>query len=154
VAPDILEYLTTHAAQVAVVAALIRKHECDTAALARSPADLRLRVDGVREPLAVLRVDGCRIVPWSTAAMRFVLCIVLVGVCRMLFASRIGAVGAGWHCAQAPDEMAYLAAGLTALIDRSGFAVPQLRRILTMNQRAGQSEPPSGMLSHSSITME
>jgi 2-dehydropantoate 2-reductase len=133
--PVMGEYLTTHAAQVAVVAALILKHGCDTTALARSTADMRLLVDGLCESLEVLRATGHRIVPWSTAAMRYVPRVVLVGIYRLLFASKMGEVGAGWHCAQAPDEMAYLAASLNALVERSGCAVPELRRILAMNQQ-------------------
>lgn len=133
--PAIVDYLTTHAVQVAVIAPLLIKHGCDTSALARSTADLRLLVDGLRETLDVLGALGYRIIPRSTSLMRIMPRFLLVAVYRALFASKIGEVGAGWHCSQAPDEMQRLVEDLEALVDQSGLAAPAIRSILEMDGR-------------------
>jgi 2-dehydropantoate 2-reductase len=133
--PAIVDYLTTHAVQVAVVARLIIKHGCDTSALAHSTADLRLLVDGLRETLDVLGVLGYRIIPRSTSMMRLIPRFLLVAAYRALFASKIGEVGAGWHCSQAPDEMQRLAEDLEALVEQSGLPVPAIRKILELDER-------------------
>lgn len=129
--PAMVDYLATHGVGVAVVAPLIIKHGCDTHALARSTVDLRLLVDGMRETLDVLRALGYRVVPRSTSVMRIIPRFLLVTFYRALFASRIGEVGAGWHCSQAPDEMQQLAKDLEALVERSNLAVPAIRTILS-----------------------
>ena len=57
---DISDSLATHAALVAAFAHVLIKHGCDTYALARSTADLRLLVDALRETLEVLRELGSK----------------------------------------------------------------------------------------------
>jgi 2-dehydropantoate 2-reductase len=133
--PAISDYLATHAALVAPVGRLIIKHGCDTYALARSTADLRLLVDAVRETLDVLGALGYRIIPRSTFMMKFIPRFLLVVAFRALFASKIGEVGAGWHCSQAPDEMQRLAEDLEALVERSGLPVPAIRKLLESGER-------------------
>jgi len=134
--PAMLDYLTTHAAQVAVMAPLIIKHGCDTSALAHSTADLRLLVDGMRETLDVLHALGYQIIPRSTSMMKIMPRFLLVAAYHGLFASKIGEVGAGWHCSQAPDEMQRLAEDLDALVERSGLPVPAVRTILSVAREA------------------
>ncbi len=134
--PAMVDYLMTHGAGVAVIAPLILKHGCDTSALARSTADLRLLVDGMRETLEVLHVLGYRIIPRSTSLMKIMPRFLLVAVYRALFASKIGEVGAGWHCSQAPDEMRRLAEDLQALVDQYGLPVPAIRAILRLAREA------------------
>ncbi len=127
---DITDYLATHAALVAPIGALIIKHGCDTYALSRSTADLRLLVDAWRETLAVLRATGFRIIPPATNILRIVPRFILVAAMRLLFSTKFAEVGAGWHCSQAPDEMRQLAMELQALVDQSGLPVPAIRKVL------------------------
>ncbi|MGO9273106.1 MAG: ketopantoate reductase family protein [Terriglobia bacterium] len=127
---DITNFLATHAALVAPVAALILKHGCDTYALARSKADLRLLVDAHRETLAVLRAAGFRISPPATNIIEIIPRFVLVAAMRKFLSTKFAEVGAGWHCSQAPDEMRHLAMELQALVDQAGLPVPALRKVL------------------------
>jgi 2-dehydropantoate 2-reductase len=127
---DISNYLATHAALVAPVAALIIKHGCDTYALGRSTADLRLLVDALRETLAVLRAAGVKIIPPMVNMVRIIPRFVWVAVLRALFSTRFAEVGAGWHCSQAPDEMRELARELHVLVDQAGLPVPAIRKVL------------------------
>ncbi len=127
---DIVDFLMTHAASVALVAALVINHGCDTRALARSGKELQLFVDARREAHQVLRTLGHRIVPWSEAIAEFTPRRLQVAALRALLNSKYGEVGAGWHCSQAPDEMHQLAFELLALVQRSGLVVPAIRRIL------------------------
>ena len=75
---DISDYLATHAALVAPVAHLLIKHGCDTYALARSNADLKLLVDALREIPGVLRATGFKIIPSSANLVRIIPRFVLV----------------------------------------------------------------------------
>ncbi len=135
---DIINFLATHAALVAPVAALIIKHGCDTYALARSTADLRLLVDALRETLPVLSATGFRISPPATNIIRIVPRFLLVAAMRKSLSTKFAEVGAGWHCSQAPDEMRQLAMELQALVDQAGLPVPALRKVL--GSRAATSE--------------
>jgi len=132
---DISDFLATHAVGVALAGRLIIKHGCDTYGLARSTADLRLLVDGLRETLDVLRTLGCRIIPRITSIIRIIPRFILVAAFRALFASKIGEIGAGWHCSQAPDEMQQLAEDLKALVEKSGLPVPAIRKLLEPDER-------------------
>jgi len=58
ISTHISDYLATHAALVAPLANILKKHGCDTYALAHSPTDLRLMVDAMRETLDVLDATG------------------------------------------------------------------------------------------------
>jgi 2-dehydropantoate 2-reductase len=127
---DISNYLTTHAALVAPLGGLIIKHGCDTYALGRSTADLRLLVDALREALQVLRATGFKIRPSTVNMLRIIPRFVLVAALRILFSTKFAEVGGGWHCSQAPDEMRKLAMELQALVDRAGFPVPAIRKVL------------------------
>ena len=127
---DISNYLTTHAALVAPLGALILKHGCNTHALGRSTADLRLLVDAQRETLAVLRATGVKIIPPMVNMVKIIPRFVLVAAMRVLFSTKFAEVGAGWHCSQAPDEMRQLAMDLQALVDQSGLPVPAIRKVL------------------------
>jgi 2-dehydropantoate 2-reductase len=127
---DISNYLTTHAALVAPLGGLIIKHGCDTYALGRSTADLRLLVDALRETLQVLRATGFKIIPPMVNMLRIIPRFVLVAAMRILFSTKFAEVGAGWHCSQAPDEMRQLAMELRVLVDRAGLPVPALRKVL------------------------
>jgi 2-dehydropantoate 2-reductase len=132
---DISNYLATHAALVAPVASLIIKHGCDTYALARSTADLRLLVDALRETLAVLRATGFKVIPPMVNMVRIIPRFVLVAALRYLFSTKFAEVGAGWHCSQAPDEMRQLAMDLQALVNQAGLPVPTLREVLGQDSR-------------------
>ena len=126
---DISDYLATHAAFVAPFAHLLMKHGCNTCALARSPAELRLLVDALRETLDVLRATGSKIVPWSTNIIRIIPRFLLVAAFRAFLATKFAEVGAGWHCSQAPDEMHQLGIELMALVEKSGLTAPAIRKL-------------------------
>jgi 2-dehydropantoate 2-reductase len=128
---DISDYLAVHAAMVASVAQLIIKHGCDTYALARSTADLRLLVAALRETLAVLRADGVKIIPSNIKMLEIIPRFILVIAMRLLFSTKFAEVGAGWHCSQAPDEMHQLGIELMALVEKSGLPVPAIKKLFT-----------------------
>ena len=115
---------------VALIGKLTLKHGCDTYALARSEDDLRLFVDARREAYRVLRALGRRIVPWTEAVIGIMPRFLQVAGLRALLNSRLGEVGLGWHCSQAPDEMRQLALELKALVDQAGLPVPAIRKVL------------------------
>jgi len=127
---DISNYLATHAAFVVPFAVLIIKHGCNTYALGRSTADLRLLVDALRETPGVLRATGFKIIPPMVNMLRIIPRFVLVAALRLLLSTKFAEVGAGWHCSQAPDEMRQLAMELQALVDRADLPVPALRKVL------------------------
>ncbi len=126
---DISDHLATHAALVAPFAHLLIKHGCDTYALARSTADLRLLVDALRETLDVLRATGFKIIPSSTNIVRIIPRFVLLAALRTLLSTKFAEVGAGWHCSQAPDEMRQLGIELMALVEKSSLPVPAIRKL-------------------------
>jgi len=126
---DIADELATHAALVAPLGHLLIEHGCDTYALARSTADLRLLVDAWRETLDVLRATGVKIIPSSTNIVRIIPRFLLVAALRPLFSTKFAEVGAGWHCSQAPDEMRQLGIELMALVERSSLPVPAIRKL-------------------------
>jgi 2-dehydropantoate 2-reductase len=140
---DIGNYLATHAALVAPVGALIIKHGCDTYALGRSAADLKLLVDAQRETLTVLRATGIKIIPATTNIIRIIPRFVLVAALRLLFSTKFAEVGAGWHCSQAPDEMRQLAMELQARVDRAGLPVPALRKAIGSHDKLWSHEEAS-----------
>jgi hypothetical protein len=72
-------------ALVAAFAHVLIKHGCDTYALARSTADLRLLVDALRETLEVLRATGFKIIPSSASMVRIIPRFVLVAALRLCF---------------------------------------------------------------------
>jgi hypothetical protein len=129
VSAAISDELATHAALVAPLAHLLIKHGSDTYALARSPADLRPLVDAMRETLDVLRATGFKIIPSSTNMIKIIPRFIWVAVMRLVFSTKFGEVGAGWHCTQAPDEMHQLGVELMALVEKSGLPVPALRKV-------------------------
>jgi len=126
---DISDYLATHAALVAPFAHLLIKHGCNTFALARSTADLRLLTDALRETLDVLQATGFKIIPSSTNMVRIIPRFVLVAAWRRLLSTKFAEVGAGWHCSQAPDEMRPLGIELMALVEKSSLPVPAIRKL-------------------------
>ena len=140
---DILDFQATHAVGVALIAKLTIKHGCDTSALARSKDDLRLFVDAKREAHQVLRALGRRITPWSEAVMGIIPGFLQVAGLRALLNSKLGEVGLGWHCSQAPDEVRQLAVELQTLVDQAGFPVPAIRKVLGQDQRGGTVPLPT-----------
>ncbi|MGA8743167.1 MAG: hypothetical protein WB561_18410 [Terracidiphilus sp.] len=124
------DWLSTHAAMVVPLAMLVLKHGCDIRALAHSREDLNLLAAATRETLCVLRSVGSRVVPRSVAILGVLPRFIVVHLFRALMSSRIGEIGAGWQCSQAPDEMFQLARELKALVERSGCPAPALNRLL------------------------
>ncbi|HLN29685.1 MAG TPA: 2-dehydropantoate 2-reductase N-terminal domain-containing protein [Gemmataceae bacterium] len=127
---EIVDFQKTHAAVVALLAKLIIKHGCDTSALARSTEDLRLFLHARREAHQVLRALGHRIIPWSEVVFGLVPDCLQVAALRALLNSKLGKVGAGWHCSQAPDEMRQLGLEFQALVDQTSLPAPAVRKVL------------------------
>jgi 2-dehydropantoate 2-reductase len=129
----IVDAIMTHAIGVPLVGKLILKFGCDTRALAKSTADLELFTDAMRESLDILQTLGYRIVPKAQSAIKIIPRFILVAGVRILFSSKLGEVGAAYHVSQAPDEINYLARELDVLVEKSGLAVPAVRKILDMH---------------------
>jgi ketopantoate reductase len=128
---DMEDFLATHALPVPLIGLLALKFGCDTRALARSREDLYLFAEALGESMSVLAAVGRRIVPRSNGWVRHLPLFVIVAVFRMLLRSRVGEVGLGWHCSQAPDEIRELAREVVALVEKSGLPVPAMRKILS-----------------------
>jgi 2-dehydropantoate 2-reductase len=137
---NVSDHLATHAALVALLADFAIQHGYDRESLARyTNADYSLLVTGLREVLEVLRADGIRITPPNTAMIKYTPRWLLVAVFRAVIPSKFMEVGGVYHISQAPDEMAQLAKELRVLVDRSGLAVPAVRKILRMDPLPGSS---------------
>jgi len=132
VSMEIVDWLATHAAGVAILGPMVMKYHNDVKALARSTADLRLIVTAIRETHLALDALGHKIVPASQRLAARLPGFVVVMMLRWLLRSRLGEVGAAWHVSQAPDEMQALASDLRALVVRSGLSVPAVKNVLGM----------------------
>lgn len=130
---NVVDWLATHAAGVAVLVPLVMKYHTDVRALARSRDDVRLMIAALRESLSLLKAQGHKIVPTAqsfiAALPRFVLELIL----RRLFNSKLGEVGIAWHAQQAPDELQALADDLRVLVLRSDLPVPAIRKVLEIS---------------------
>jgi len=128
--PNMPDWLVTHAAMVVPLGLLVLKHGCDTCALARSREDMRTLANAMHETVAVVRATGRRIVPASAAILDGLPRFIVARIFRALLNSRVGEIGAGWHCSQAPDEILQLASELKQLVGRSGIMAPVLSQLL------------------------
>jgi 2-dehydropantoate 2-reductase len=128
----IVDRQITHASAIPPLGNLLIKHGCDARALAKSTADLYLLVDAMREAHKVIRAAGYRIEPAADRLTDFVPRFLMVAMFRILFSSKIGEVGAAYHVSQAPDEMRHLSRELGVLVEKSGLAVPALRKTLAL----------------------
>ena len=129
---QIMDYLYTHGAGVPIFAKLILKHGLDTRELAKSPEDLGLLVDAMRESLAVLRALGHKIVPRSMSIIDFIPRFILVASIGFFLSLKLTEVGGAYHVSQAEDEMQFLADELEALVEKSGLEAPAIRKVLSM----------------------
>jgi 2-dehydropantoate 2-reductase len=127
---NVTDYLATHAALVAPIAGLLMQRGYDRLSLARYTSDdLGLLVDALRETLDVLPAVGVRVTPRSIAILKIVPRFLLVAGFRALLPSKFMEVGGLYHISQAPDEMQQLGVELMALVEKSGFPVPALRKL-------------------------
>ena len=129
---EIVDFQMTHAVGVALIARLAIRHGCDTRRLARSVDELKLYIQARREGLQVLRLLGHRVVPASEAIIANLPVFLQVAGLRALLGSKLGEVGLGWHCSQAPDEMEQLAGELATLVEQSGLPAPAIRKVLAI----------------------
>jgi len=129
----IIDFLMTHGVGVPLFAKLVLKYRCDTRALTKSTADLKLLVDAMRESSNIIQALGYRIVPKSLSLIKILPRFILVAGFRALFSSKLGEVGGVYHVSQAPDEMYYLAQELEALVEKSGLSSPAIRKMLSMS---------------------
>ena len=91
---------------------------------------MRMLANAIHETIAVVRATGRRIVPASAAILYVLPRLVVAKIFRALLSSRVGEIGAGWHCSQAPDEMLQLARELKELVGRSDVSAPALSQLL------------------------
>lgn len=138
ISTNILDFLATHGAGVALAAQLLIKHGCDTAALAQSRDDLKRLVDARREAHRVLRTLGHTITPLSEAVMGMIPAGLQIAGLRMLLNSKFGKVVCS-HASQSLDEMCQLAMELQALVDQASFPAPAIRKVL--GQRPSIASP-------------
>ena len=131
VSTRITDYLATHAGFVTLMVGLAIKHEVNMQSLARNKADLGLLVDALRELFQVLHALGYQVTPPKFR--------VIQAIPRSLMAAGLGAfIGsdmmklgmADWGMAQTRDEWVYLGQELEQLVEKSGLAVPAMRRLL------------------------
>ncbi|HEX9029402.1 MAG TPA: 2-dehydropantoate 2-reductase N-terminal domain-containing protein [Anaerolineales bacterium] len=127
---NIVDFQMTHAVGVALIGMLTLKHSCDTAALARSRADLTLYINAMREARMVMRKLGHNVIPWTEALIGDVPGFLQVVGLKMLLSSRLGEVGLAWHVSQAPDEIQELARELKTLVDRAGIPAPAVLKVV------------------------
>jgi 2-dehydropantoate 2-reductase len=127
----IQDLLMTHAAGVPLIGLLTMKHGLSARELVKSPEDLRLFVDALRESFRVLRALGYNIVPRSQAALETMPRFLVVAAFRALLSSRLGVAGMEYHVSQAPDEMLFLAQELHELVARSKLKCPAIEKVLS-----------------------
>ena len=134
VSKQMSDYLATHAALVAALAAFIMQRGYDRESLTRyTRPDYYLLIDSMRQVLDVLRADGIRVVPSDTSVIKVIPRWVLAPILRAALPSRFMEVGGWYHLSQAPDEMVQLAKELKVLVERSRLPVPALRKALDMS---------------------
>ena len=133
VSTRISDYLATHAAMVAVMASFVMARGYDRESMARyARADIYLVVDALREVLNVLRANRIRVTPPGVGVIKAVPRWIQVALFQALLPSRFMEVGGAYHISQAPDEMAQLISETRTLVEKSGLAVPALRKVLGM----------------------
>jgi 2-dehydropantoate 2-reductase len=127
---NINNYLATHAALVAPLAAFAMQRGYDHASLTHYTSDdLGLLIDAMREVLDVLPTVGFRVAPKGTYILKITPRFLLVAGLRALLPSKFMEVGGMYHLSQAPDEMRQLGGELMALVEKSGLPVPALRKL-------------------------
>lgn len=122
------DWQRTHVAVVLAIAWALYRHDCDPAALARSPQDLRAMVLAIREGFRCLRALGHRVTP---AKLRYfdLPSVVLVGVFRLAMRTRLVDVAMARHTRNARVEMERLRDEFLALADAAGVAMPAARAL-------------------------
>lgn len=122
------DWQRTHVAVVLAIAWALYRHDCDPAALARAPQDLRAMVIAIREAFHCLVTLGHRITP---AKLRYFYLpsVVLVGVLRLAMRTRIVDVAMARHTRNARPEMEHLRDEFLALADAAGVAMPVARAL-------------------------
>ncbi|MRS04323.1 hypothetical protein EG832_14070 [bacterium] len=134
ISTHIVDDLVIHAAGVIPIAMLGLKHGADLRHLAKSKSDLNLMVKAIKESLVVVQALGYTHFSPSDSIMKHAPLFMLRVMFQILFKSKLGEVGIGYHLSQAPDEMLHLAKEMQALVERSGLAVISLRSALDMEQ--------------------
>jgi len=127
----IIDFLMTHGVGVPLFGKLTIKYGCDTRVLAKSTSDLKLLADAMREAFYVLEALGYKIVPKSQYLTKILPRFIVIAFLRILFSSKLGEVGGGWHVSQAPDEINHLAGELEQLVEKSGLPAPSVSKVLS-----------------------
>jgi hypothetical protein len=123
----------SHGVGVPLFANLILKHNCNARALAKSPADLKLLADALKESIDILPALGYRVVPKIQYLGKIVPRFILAAFLRVFLSTKLAEVGGAYHVSQAPDEMHYLAHELEVLVEKSGLPLPAIKKVLSMN---------------------
>lgn len=91
-------------------------------------ADIYLLVDALRDVLNVLRTNRIRVTPPGIVVIKVIPRWIQVAVLSAALPSRFVEVGGAYHISQAPDEMVQLIKEVRTLVEKSGLAVPAIRR--------------------------
>jgi 2-dehydropantoate 2-reductase len=134
----ITDYLSTHAAMVALMAKLVMDRGYDRESLRRyTRDDFGLLVDAMREALDVLEAFGVRVTPKSNRVLKFIPKWVMVAIFAKLITTKFMEVGGLYHISQAPDEMRQLAAELSAMVEKTNLPAPAMRTLLEIQPVRG-----------------
>ena len=121
---DVDAYLKTHAAGVPALAGAAYLAGGKVRRLAHTPEALKLYVQAFREALRALRALHIPIRPSATRLVEWIPEPILMFLLRLLFDSRLAAMGAQPHLDAAADEMKELADELRAILGQSGLPSP------------------------------
>lgn len=141
--PNMDAWLCTHVALVVPIANALRLHGGDNYALAKSPEDLRLLVQGVQEGFAVLQALGIALVPSKMRLLRLLPAGLLVPILRRVFATSWAELVLARHARTAADEMKDLSVDLMELVAKAGATTPALARLHSVTASELYAPPPS-----------
>jgi len=117
-------YLKTHAAGLPALAGAVYLAGGNVGQLSYSPEALKLYLRAYREALRALRSIGVPLRPSATRLVEWIPQPVQLFFMRLLFASRVAAIGAQPHLDAAIDEMKELADEVRVILRQSGLPSP------------------------------
>jgi len=125
------DYLATHTGMVTLMVGLGIKYDMDLQALARDKAGLRLLVDALREMFKVLQALGYQVTPPKFRAMQWMPRSLMIAGLGAFIGSDMMKLGmADWSMSQAHDEWFYFGKEFERLVEKTGLAVPSIRKLL------------------------
>jgi len=125
------DYLATHTGMVTLMVGLGIKYDMDLQALARDKAGLGLLVDALREMFKVLQASGYQVTPPKFRAMQWMPRSLMIAGLGAFIGSDMMKLGmADWSMSQARDEWFYFGKEFERLVEKTGLAVPAIRKLL------------------------